>query len=647
MKKILLLMIGVFTAICGHAQINSTDFVATWNSLSNNRIFFPASGEYTVYYESLPAGRSGTLPATGTFTGPQTIIFPTAGTYRMAVKPTGAVPFHRIEFDLFSSPSTLLTIEQWGSTVWSSFENAFKDCNNLTAISATDAPVLSNVTNMSSAFSGCKLLASAPNIGNWNVSTVTKMNSMFQGSELFNEPLANWDVSSVTEMAAMFTSAQAFNQPIGNWDVSKVTTMSLMFAVASTFNQPLGGWDVSHVSAIDYMFFGTPFNQPISGWDVSSVNNMNSMFANSPFNQPLSDWDVSAVTSMRGLFSGTTLFNQPIGNWDVSAATDLAFMFSGARAFNQPIGNWDVSGVTKMEFMFNGAVSFNQPLDAWDVSKVANMQNIFNGASAFNQPLADWAINSVTNLTGALTGSSIDCDNYSTSLIGWAANSAIPSNLSLDATGRFYGPSATDARNALITKGWSITGDILDPTCAVLPVTLVFFTAEPTSGKTVEIAWQTAQETQNDRFVVERSKDLIVFENIAEVRDVGGNSNTIHTYRAVDTAPFAGSSYYRLVQYDLDGTRTISRIVPVVVRSQDYMLYPNPTKHLSFRISIDEPDTAHIRIHNTSGQEFAFRRQPEGTQTVLITPMSKLVSGTYLITVQERAHTRTFNLMVE
>lgn len=75
-------MIGVFTAICGHAQINSTDFVATWNSLSNNRIFFPASGEYTVYYESLPAGRSGTLPATGTFTGPQTITFPTAGTYR-------------------------------------------------------------------------------------------------------------------------------------------------------------------------------------------------------------------------------------------------------------------------------------------------------------------------------------------------------------------------------------------------------------------------------------------------------------------------------------------------------------------------------------------------------------------------------------
>src|SRR5688572_3429829 len=57
----------------------------------------------------------------------------------------------------------------------------------------------------------------------------------------------------------------------------------------------------------------------------------------------------------------------------------------------------------------------------------------------------------------------------------------------------------------------------LEPGCSVLPVTLISFTAKPISGNTVEIKWETAQETQNERFVVERSKDLAAFETVAEI----------------------------------------------------------------------------------------------------------------------------------
>jgi len=179
-----------------------------------------------------------------------------------------------------------------------------------------------------------------------------------------------------------------------------------------------------------------------------------------------------------------------------------------------------------------------------------------------------------------------------------------------------------------------------------LPVTLVSFSVEAISSHSVELKWETAQETQNDRFVIERSKDLVSFEPVAEIRDVAGNSNTFHSYRAIDPAPFLGTSYYRLLQYDMDGTRTASRIVPVIVRSQDYALYPNPNLNRVFRISLDEPVTARIEVSNASGRTCAFTRKALDTQTVEITPTEFLPTGAYLVTVHERAFKRTLRLFV-
>jgi hypothetical protein len=274
------------------------------------------------------------------------------------------------------------------------------------------------------------------------------------------------------------------------------------------------------------------------------------------------------------------------------------------------------------------------------------MISMFGGASSFNQYLDDWALNSVTDLTGMLGACGMDCDHYSRTLIGWAANAATPTGIDLGAYLRTYGPAAVPARNALLAKGWTIANDALNPTCTVLPVTLVSFTAKSISGNAVEIKWATAQETQNERFVVERSKDLTVFDTVAEIRDVAGNSNALNSYRAVDPYPYPGTSYYRLVQYDLDGTRTASRIVSVILRSQDYTLYPNPARNQSFRVSVDEPVAARIQVHNAAGKAIAFGRRPEGVQTVVVTPSQMLPSGTYLITVQERATKRTYRLLI-
>lgn len=181
---------------------------------------------------------------------------------------------------------------------------------------------------------------------------------------------------------------------------------------------------------------------------------------------------------------------------------------------------------------------------------------------------------------------------------------------------------------------------------SVLPVTLVSFSAKVVSENSIEIKWQTAQESRNDRFVIERSKDLVSFETVAEIRDVAGNSNTLHNYRTVDPAPYAGTSYYRLLQYDTDGTRTSSRVVAVVLRSQGYAVYPNPASGGAFRVGLDEPEAAEIQVHHATGNAIRFTRRREGGQAVVITPAQPLAAGTYVVTVQERATRRKFHLVV-
>ena len=247
-------------------------------------------------------------------------------------------------------------------------------------------------------------------------------------------------------------------------DLSRVTDMGSMFHDCRSFNQPLNNWDVSKVTSMGSMFYGcTSFNQPLNSWDVSKVTDMGSMFHDCrSFNQSLNNWDVSQVTNMRAMFYGCTSFNQPLNSWDVSKVTDMGSMFHGCRSFNQALNNWDVSQVTNMSAMFRSCTSFNQPLNNWDVSKVTGMSLMFRGCTSFNQDLGMWRLEQCRGLE--LKNCGMSAENYSKSLLGWAAQSDINERLLLDASGLKYFPKATESRKKLINnKSWFIRDDGLLP----------------------------------------------------------------------------------------------------------------------------------------------------------------------------------------
>ncbi len=303
----------------------------------------------------------------------------------------------------------VLDIAQWGAIRWKSMQSMFAHCNVLTTWSASDHPILTEVTHMS---------------------------HMFQGSTAFNQPLNHWDTSHVTHMDFMFFDASAFNQPLNAWDTSQVTTMRSMFHNATTFNQPLDTWNTSRVTTMFGMFLkASVFNQPLNTWNTAQVTTMAAMFLDATaFDQPLAQWDVSKVERMDGMFYQATSFNQPLNNWKTKSIRNINGIFANARQFNQPLDQWDTSKVTIAEFMFAGAQAFNQSLASWDVSRVQTMEH-------------------------ALSGSAISAENYDATLQAWSKLPEIQEGVKLGAEGLNYCYSV-DGRQTLINQyKWQIEHD--------------------------------------------------------------------------------------------------------------------------------------------------------------------------------------------
>ncbi len=264
------------------------------------------------YDYRIDCDNDGTDEASGQ-NGDYTCDYSTTGEYIIAIR--GEFP--RIYFNFNGDKNKLLSIVQWGTQRWKSFEKAFSGCSHL-AGNTTDIPNLTEVTDMSLMFADAEVFNQ--NIGDWNTSNVTNMRYMFWGCSKFNQDISGWDTSKVINMRSMFGYAKVFSQDISGWDTSKVINMSGMFREARVFNKYIGDWNTSKVTDMNYMFQNANnFNQDISGWDTSKVTNMGYMFQNANnFNQDISGWDTSEVIYMGYMFENAISFNQDLSGWDIT-----------------------------------------------------------------------------------------------------------------------------------------------------------------------------------------------------------------------------------------------------------------------------------------------------------------------------------------
>lgn len=107
---------------------------------------------------------------------------------------------------------------------------------------------------------------------------------------------------------------------------------------------------------------------------------------------------------------------------------------------------------------------------------------------------------------------------------------------------------------------------------ATLPITLKKFNARNMEDNSIYLFWETASETNNHFFVVERSTDAISWQGIKTIAGAG-NSQTAQQYFYFDKNLNPGKYYYRLKQVDVAGSHTFSNTVSAEVAAGNADIY--------------------------------------------------------------------------
>ena len=164
-----------------------TNYRIDWEDVDNptlaghhGTVTVPLSSATSPYYLAVPSGitkvRIKAHKAGGTFNSIR-------HTYQNSNKPDN---------------KRLIAVEQWGSTVWTYMESAFRECINMD-VTATDRPNLTACTSLGGMFYKCTSLVNTNgSISGWNTANVTSMWGMFYEATSFNQPLDSFKIDAVT-----------------------------------------------------------------------------------------------------------------------------------------------------------------------------------------------------------------------------------------------------------------------------------------------------------------------------------------------------------------------------------------------------------------------------------------------------------------
>jgi hypothetical protein len=169
-----------------------------------------------------------------------------------------------------------------------------------------------------------------------------------------------------------------------------------------------------------------------------------------------------------------------------------------------------------------------------------------------------------------------------------------------------------------------------------LPITISTFQARSEEGGAL-ITWKVSTEINNDKMLVERSKDGQRFREIGQVKG-RGTSTIPFEYQYFDNNPGVGDTYYRLKQVDFDGTFEYSKVIALNTEGfiQLYT-YPNPTRERIFVRSTEEVVLAGLHLFDGLGRKFLL--QWSGGNGLYEAALPKgLPTGLYVLSDASGAH---------
>ena len=153
-------------------------------------------------------------------------------------------------------------------------------------------------------------------------------------------------------------------------------------------------------------------------------------------------------------------------------------------------------------------------------------------------------------------------------------------------------------------------------------------------GNTININWVTSIEINSDYFIIQRSKDGIIFDDVMQ-EIAAGNSSVVNNYSITDYRPYAGTSFYRVVEVDVDGNLINTGLTVANFEMELSMNVYSGSAANTFSVSISAKDQKQVLlvVRDMQGKEFfsKFIILRSVDEIVAIDPEGKLPQGIYTI----------------
>lgn len=180
----------------------------------------------------------------------------------------------------------------------------------------------------------------------------------------------------------------------------------------------------------------------------------------------------------------------------------------------------------------------------------------------------------------------------------------------------------------------SLSPVISDPILysTLLPLKWVGFTGQ-SNGSSILLNWSTSQEQQTFDFIIERSANLHQWQTLGQLPAAGEASET-RNYTWNDQHPLPGSNYYRIVQRDLNGRQTISKIIKVEHKQTfavQVKLLSNPV--IAGRLQVEMNVSGTLQLFNSGGALVLTTTLPPGRSLV---SLNRLTPGIYYLKSEEK-----------
>ena len=422
-----------------------------------------------------------------------------------------------------------------------------------------------------------------------------------------------------TKNLTLSNNAYAKTLTIGS-DASLTVTAGTALSIAGDLEN-IGTLNANEVAAggESYVFFVGSDNQSIS--EAQTFRNVQFMQSGTGIHNITADNGITvdhSATFTNGILTGNATFNEnataTVSNYK-SYVDGTVVKKGNTDSFTFPTGNDGVLGAFTTKIENNTAsgmsIKFNHKHGDTDESGFSSEAPDYypewwtaNSMCSDNDPQLDhvsnfeyWKVDGVddgVNLSNITL--KVDADHptqhfhdgvtdYSATHIVAAAHYDCWKNLgpvSTTVTGSHSTITIRNINTIPRTRGGAFDGIVtlgsIDR-ATLLPIELQSFAAN-CDGKSVLVEWTTATERNNDYFIIERSDDAINFVEIARVAGAGNSIEQLD-YSYADYGKRNGDNYYRLIQVDYDGMRSISEIVVVFCADEtgeepEVLAYPNP-----------------------------------------------------------------------